>query len=258
MPRVSFADRKQAVLHFVRDRGLPGAKPRFRRRPPIIGMNDSFPICVADRSVPLAERICVFDAAIGSRRPHQLRQTVGEKPEMLFAASQFLLGLALLLCSQSQQLGGLGQGVGEAVKLTNASRRRGDRRAGQHVLRLGFEVSNSSSERTAIEKGQKQAAKDRKRRQERREEKRARTNSEPACDRRRRRQSNPPPPARRLRPLFVRQSHRELPWILASFASHRETQRWPGSLARPDPTGIRATKAPLRSTIPASQVAGKF
>src|ERR1700722_15493156 len=34
MPGVSFANRKQAVLHFVGDRGLPGAKPGFRPAPP--------------------------------------------------------------------------------------------------------------------------------------------------------------------------------------------------------------------------------
>src|ERR1700734_320909 len=55
MPRVSFANRKQAVLHFIGGCGLPSAKPGFRRPAPIIGMNDPFPICVADRSVLLAE-----------------------------------------------------------------------------------------------------------------------------------------------------------------------------------------------------------
>src|SRR5580700_11969093 len=66
VPRVSFANRKQAVLHFIRGCGLPGAEPRFGRRPPIIGMNDPFPMWVADRSVSLAQRIGVFDAAVGS------------------------------------------------------------------------------------------------------------------------------------------------------------------------------------------------
>ena len=70
MPRVSFADREQAMLHFIGDRGLPGAKPRFRRRPTIIGMDHAFPIRLADRPISLAERIGVFDAAIGARRPH--------------------------------------------------------------------------------------------------------------------------------------------------------------------------------------------
>ncbi len=120
MPRVSFANRKQTVLHFIGNRSLLGAEPRFRRPPPIIGMDDPFPIRLADRSISLAERIGVFDAAIGTRRPHQLRHAVGQKAEMLFAASQFLLGLAMLLCSQRQQFGSPGQGVGKAVKLANA------------------------------------------------------------------------------------------------------------------------------------------
>src|ERR1700733_4802423 len=67
MPRVSFANRKQAVLHFIGGCGLSGAKPSFRRLPPIIGMDDPFPIFLADRSVLLAERIGVLDAAVGSR-----------------------------------------------------------------------------------------------------------------------------------------------------------------------------------------------
>src|ERR1700721_465461 len=56
MPRVSFANRKQAVLHFIGGCGLSAAKPRLRRRPSIIGMDNPFPICVADCSVSLAER----------------------------------------------------------------------------------------------------------------------------------------------------------------------------------------------------------
>src|SRR5271170_1371131 len=70
MPRVSFASRKQPMLHFIGHGSFPGAKPRFRRPAPIIVMDDPFPIRPANRSVPLAKRIGVFDAAIGSRRPN--------------------------------------------------------------------------------------------------------------------------------------------------------------------------------------------
>ena len=105
MPRVSFANRKQPVLHFIREASLTGAKPSFRRRPPIIGMNDPFPIRPADCSVSLAPRAHVLDASVGARRPDQLRQAVGQKHEMFFAAPQLLLGSALLLCSQGEKFG---------------------------------------------------------------------------------------------------------------------------------------------------------
>ena len=134
VPRISFPDRKQAVLHFIRNAGLARAKPRLRRRPPIVGMDDPFPIRPAYCSILFAAGAGVIDAAIGARRPDQLRKAVGQKPKMFFACSQFLLGATLLLCSEGEKLGSSGQGVAKAVELTNARRRRGDRRAGEYIL----------------------------------------------------------------------------------------------------------------------------
>jgi hypothetical protein len=59
-------------------------------------MDDSFPIRPAYCSVLFAARARVIYAAIGARRPDQLRETVGQKPKMFFARSQFLLGATVL------------------------------------------------------------------------------------------------------------------------------------------------------------------
>ena len=181
VPGVSFADDKQAMLHFIGQASFAGAKPRFRGRPPIIGMNDPFPIRPARCSIPLATRAHVLDAAIGACGPDQLRQAVGQEPEMLFAASQLLLGAPLLLGSQGDKLRRSGQGVRQAVKLANAGWRRGDRRASEDVPRLRFQLSHLSRQRAAIQIGQHEAARYRERGQNRGEEKRARANSQPVC-----------------------------------------------------------------------------
>ena len=210
------------------------------------------------RSIPLATRIRVLDAAIGSRRPHQLRQAVGEKPEMLLAASQFLLGLAMLVGSQRQERGRPRQGVGEAVKLTNPRRRGGDRLAGQDIPGLPFQFSHPTCERATVKKRQEQAAKDRKGRQKRREKKRARTNSDPACVRG---DANSPAPfdwsVRRDHLLSANRivSDRGLG---RSFASRPETPRSLTSLdARIQPEIVRQRRLAGRR-IPDSQSGGKF
>src|SRR6185437_16730239 len=110
----------QAVLHLISNAGFTSPEPGFRRGAPVIGMNDPFPIRSADRPISLAAGAGVVDAAIGTRRPNELRQAVGQKPEMFFAASQLLLGAALLLGSQGQKLGRPAKGVGEAVEVANA------------------------------------------------------------------------------------------------------------------------------------------
>src|SRR6185312_14447363 len=90
MPRISLVEGEQAVLHLISNAGFTSPEPGFRRGAPVIGMNDPFPIRSADRPISLAAGAGVLDAAIGTRRPDELRQAVGQKPEMFLAASQLL------------------------------------------------------------------------------------------------------------------------------------------------------------------------
>src|SRR5579871_786178 len=85
VPSISFSDRKQAVLHFIGETSLARPEPRRRGRPPIVGMDDSFPVGPSDCRILLAPRACIINAAVRARRPNELRQAVGQKPEMFFA-----------------------------------------------------------------------------------------------------------------------------------------------------------------------------
>ena len=141
-----------------------------------------FPIRLADRSH--ISRDAHWCTRCGHRVPPSTRIEGGCQPE----AGNALPGFAV-----PARCGDVARFATPIIRRSWPKRRRGCRtrerpwtarrvwRAGQHILRLRFQVSHASCERATVQIGQQETAQHRKRRQERCEQKCTGTNSKAAC-----------------------------------------------------------------------------